>query len=66
MKSEVIEPLGLSVTAAAQVLGVTRATLSTLLNEHSQLSSELALWIERAFSVSMETLMRMLNSYDLA
>ncbi|MCH2497407.1 MAG: HigA family addiction module antitoxin, partial [Erythrobacter sp.] len=39
VKSEIIEPLGLSVTAAAQVLGVTRATLSTLLNEHSQLSS---------------------------
>ena len=34
VKSEIIEPLGLSVTTAAQVLGVTRATLSTLLNEH--------------------------------
>ena len=40
VKSEIIEPLGLSVTAAAQALGVTRATLSTLLNEHSQLSSD--------------------------
>jgi addiction module HigA family antidote len=54
------------VTAAAQVLGVTRATLSTLLNEHSQLSSEMALRVEKAFGVSMDTLMRMQNSYDIA
>ena len=66
VKSEIIEPLGLSVTAAAQVLGVTRATLSTLLNERSQLSPEMALRIEKAFGVSMDTLMRMQNSYDIA
>ena len=66
VKSEIIEPLGLSVTTAAAVLGVTRATLSTLLNEHSQLSSEMALRIEKAFGVSMDTLMRMNNSYDIA
>jgi addiction module HigA family antidote len=66
VKSEIIEPLGLSVTAAAQVLGVARATLSTLLNEHSRLSSEMALRIEKAFGVSMDTLMRMQNSYDIA
>ena len=66
VKSEIIEPLGLSVTAAAQALGVTRATLSTLLNERSQLSSEMALRVEKAFGVSMDTLMRMQNSYDIA
>lgn len=66
VKSEIIEPLGLTVTAAAQALGVTRATLSTLLNEHSQLSPEMALRIEKAFGVSMETLMRMQNTYDIA
>ena len=66
VKSEIVEALGLSVTAAAQALGVTRATLSTLLNEHSQLSSEMALRIEKAFGVSMDTLMRMQNSYDIA
>jgi addiction module HigA family antidote len=66
IKHEIIEPLELSVTAAADVLGVTRATLSTLLNEHSQLSSEMALRIEKAFGVSMDTLMRMQNSYDIA
>ncbi|MCB2051374.1 MAG: HigA family addiction module antidote protein [Novosphingobium sp.] len=66
IKYEIIEPLGLSVTAAAQVLGVTRATLSTLLNERAHLSPEMALRIEKAFGVSMDTLMRMQNSYDIA
>ena len=66
IKYESIEPLGLSVTAAAEVLGVTRATLSTLLNERAHLSSEMALRIEKAFGVSMDTLMRMQNSYDIA
>ncbi len=66
IKSEIIEPLGMSVTAAAHVLGVTRARLSNLLNEDSKLSSELALRIEKAFGVSMDTLMRMQNSYDIA
>ena len=48
------------------MLGVTRAALSTLLNERAHLSPELALRIEKAFGVSMDTLMRMQNSYDIA
>jgi addiction module HigA family antidote len=66
VKSEVIEALGLSVTDAAQVLGVTRPALSALLNERVHLSSEMALRIEKAFGVSMDTLMRMQNSFDIA
>ncbi|WP_320195020.1 HigA family addiction module antitoxin [Agrobacterium rosae] len=66
IKSEIIEPLGLSVTGAAQVLGITRAALSALLNERSHLSPEMALRIEKAFGVSMDTLMRMQNSFDIA
>lgn len=61
-----IEPLGLSVTAAADVLGVTRAALSALLNERADLSPEMAIRIEKAFGVSMETLMQMQNSFDIA
>ena len=53
-------------TRAAEVLGVTRAALSALLNERSHLSPEMALRIEKAFGVSMDTLMRMQNSYDIA
>ena len=58
VKHEIIDPLGLSVTRAAEVLGVTRATLSTLLNERANLSPEMAVRIEKAFGASMDTLMR--------
>jgi antitoxin HigA-1 len=66
VKTEIIEPLGLSVTAAAQALGVTRPALSGLLNERVSLSPEMALRIEKAFGVLMDTLMRMQSSYDIA
>ena len=66
MYREIIAPLGLSVTAAAEALGVTRAALSAFLNERSSLSPEMAIRMEKAFGISMETLMRMQNSYDIA
>jgi len=66
LKSEILEALELSVTDAASALGVTRPALSALLNERAALSSEMALRIEKAFGVSMETLMRMQNSFDIA
>ena len=66
IRHDIIEPFGLSVTDAAGVLGVTRATLSTLLNERAHLSPDMAVRIEKAFGVSMATLMRMQNSYDIA
>jgi addiction module HigA family antidote len=66
IRTEIIEPLELSVTAAAQALGVTRPALSALLNERAHLSPEMALRIEKAFGVSMDTLMRMQNSYEVA
>ncbi len=66
VKSEIIEALELPVTGAARALGVTRAALSAVLNERARLSPEMALRIEKAFGVSMDTLMRMQNSYDIA
>jgi addiction module HigA family antidote len=66
VKTEVIEALGLSVTDAAQALGVTRPALSKLLNERAHLSPEMALRIEKAFGVSMDTLMQMQSSFDIA
>ena len=66
VKTEIIEAHGLSVTEAAQVLGVTRPALSALLNERAHLSPEMALRIEKAFGVSMDTLMRMQGSFDVA
>jgi len=66
VKSEVIEARGLSVTDAATALGVTRPALSKLLNGRAHLSPEMALRIEKAFGVSMDTLMGMQNSFDIA
>lgn len=62
----VLEPLGLSVAEAARVLGVTRPTLSQLVNERTSLSAEMAIRLDKAFDVDMETLMRMQNAYDVA
>ena len=66
IRTEIIEPRGLSVTMAAKVLQVSRPTMSSLLNSKSDLSGEMALRIEKAFGVKMDTLMRMQASYDIA
>jgi addiction module HigA family antidote len=66
IRTEIIEAHGLSVTAAAKVLGVSRPALSNLLNQNADLSGEMALRIEKAFGVSMDTLMRMQGAYDIA
>lgn len=59
-------PAGLSVTAAAVALGVSRPALSSLLNGKADLSGDMALRREKAFGVTMDTLMRMQASYDIA
>jgi len=66
IRTEIIQPRGLSVTAAAQVLQVSRPALSSLLNGRADLSGNMALRIEKAFGVRMDTLMRMQASYDIA
>jgi addiction module HigA family antidote len=66
IKTEIVEAYNLSVTGAAKILKVSRPTLWTLLNGHASLSGDMALRIEKAFGVSMETLMRMQSSYEIA
>ena len=66
LKTEIIEPFGLTVTEAAVALGVTRPALSAFLNERSSLSPDMAIRIEKAFGLKLETLMRMQNAYDIA
>lgn len=65
IRTEILEPHGLTVTAGAQVLGVSRVTLSSLLNGQANLSGDMALRLEKAFGVRMDTLMRMQASYDI-
>lgn len=66
IRLEVIDPLGLSVTEGARILGVTRPALSALLNGRSALSPEMALRVEKAFGPKMDTLLRMQTSYEIA
>jgi len=66
IRTEIMEPVGLSVTAASAALQVSRPALSSLLNGKAGLSGDMALRIEKAFGVKMETLMRMQSAYDIA
>ena len=66
LKMELLEPLALSVTAAARILGVSRPALSALLNARAALSPEMALRVEKAFGPKMDTLLRMQTAYSIA
>ena len=59
VRDEILAELNLSVSEAADVLGVRRATLSDLVNGKAALSPEMALRIEKAFGVKMETLLEL-------
>ena len=64
IRIEILDELGLSVTKAAEVLGVGRQALSDLVNGHHGLSPEMALRVEKAFGVDMDTMLRMQAWYD--
>ena len=61
---QAILPDDLTVTDAAKILGVGRPALSTLLNGKASLSPEMALRVEKAFGMKMDTLLRMQARYD--
>lgn len=65
IKELCLEPLGLSVTDAAKALGVSRKTLSTLLNGRSGISPEMALRLAKAFDMSPESWLNQQMQYDL-
>ena len=60
-----LEPLGLSITAAAEALGVTRKTLSSLVNGKSGISPEMAVRLSIAFNTSSESWLNQQVQYDL-
>ena len=64
IRTEIVEELGLTVTKAAEILRVRRATLSDLLNGKTALSPEMALRIEKAFGMGMDMLLRMQAWHD--
>jgi addiction module HigA family antidote len=61
-----LEPLGLTVTAGARVLGVTRPTLSNVINGKAGISPEMAIRLEKAFGSTADAWLRMQAAYDLA
>ena len=66
IREEILLPLGLSISKAARVMKMRRATLSEIVNDKSRLTPDVALRLERAFGVSMELLLRMQGSYEIA
>ncbi len=64
IRAEILDELGLSVARAAAVLGVRRATLSNPVNGRAALSPEMALRIEKAGGISMDTMLRMQAWHD--
>ena len=66
IRHDCLEPLGLSVTAGAKVLGVSRQTLTKVINGKSGISPEMAIRLTKAFGSTEETWLRMQLAYDLA
>jgi addiction module HigA family antidote len=65
LRTEIVEPAGLSVTALAERLKVTRQAASNLLNGNAGLSAEMAIRFEKVFGVKADTLMRMQAAFEL-
>ena len=64
IRAEILDELGLSIARAAGILDVRRATLSALINQKARLSPEMALRIEMAFGLDMDTMLRMQVWHD--
>jgi addiction module HigA family antidote len=66
VRHDCIEPCGLTITEAADILGVTRQTLNNLVNGKSGISPEMAIRLDKAFCGGAETWLLLQMAYDLA
>jgi addiction module HigA family antidote len=66
LRAEIVEPASMNVTDLADHLGVSRQSMSKLLNGHQGLSAEMAIRFEKAFGLKADTLMRMEAAHELA
>ena len=66
IRSACLEPLGLTVSKGAKVLGVARPTLSTIVNCRAAISPEMAIRLEMAFGGAADAWLRMQTAFDLA
>ena len=66
VRHDCIDDLNLTITEAAEILGVTRQTLNNLVNGQSGISPEMAIRLDKAFGGGAETWLRLKMAYDLA
>lgn len=66
LRDQCMKPLGLSVTATAKALGVSRQVLSDIVNQHASISPEMAIRIAQAFGSDPAFWLRLQTAYDLA
>jgi antitoxin HigA-1 len=66
VRADCLEPLGLTVTAAAKALGVSRQALNNLIHGQAAISPEIAVRLDKAFGGGAETWLRLQAAYDLA
>src|SRR6516165_9642214 len=66
VRHDCIEPCGLTITEAADVLGVTRQTINNLVNGKAGISPEMAIRLDKVFGGGAETWLRLQMAYDLA
>jgi addiction module HigA family antidote len=66
VRSACLEPLGLSISQGAKILGVTRQALNNVISGKSGISPEMAIRLTKAFGSTEETWLRMQVAYDLA
>ena len=66
LRTEIVEPHGLTVSAAAEKLGVSRQAMSSLLNGRAGISAEMAIRFEKAFGLRADSRLRMQAAHDLA
>ena len=65
LKRHYLEPLSLTITEVADDLGVSRKTISKIINERGAITPEMALRLSKAFSTSAEIWMNLQTNYDL-
>jgi addiction module HigA family antidote len=66
VRSDCLEPLGLTVTKGADVLGVTRQALNNLVNGKAGISPEMAIRLDKAFGGTAEAWLALQTAFDLA
>ncbi len=66
LRTEIVEPHGLTVSATAEKFGASRQAMSSLLNGRAGISAEMAIRFEKAFGLRADSLLRMQAAHDLA